>query len=52
MLQNPEDLIGKHYLLDQLTKHLLEQALDGELTHHHLDDEKNSLFNEKEKPFD
>ena len=32
--QKPEDLLGDHGLLQQLTKALVERALDGELTHH------------------
>src|SRR5437763_8533231 len=32
--QKPEDLLGKSGLLKQLTKALVERALDGELTHH------------------
>lgn len=32
--QKPEDLLGENGLLKQLTKSLLERALDGELTHH------------------
>jgi putative transposase len=39
--QNPEDLLGKDGLLKQLTKRLVERAMDGELTHH-LGYEKNS----------
>lgn len=38
--QKPEDLLGENGLLKQLTKSLLERALDGELTHH-LGHEKN-----------
>jgi transposase-like protein len=30
----PEDLLGQDGLLQQLTKALVERALDGELTHH------------------
>jgi putative transposase len=32
--QKPEDLIGENGLLKQLTKALLERALNAELTHH------------------
>ena len=32
--QKPEDVIGKNGLLKQLTKALLERAMDAELTHH------------------
>jgi putative transposase len=32
--KNPEDLIGKDGLLKELTKRLLEKAMDSELTHH------------------
>jgi putative transposase len=32
--KNPEDLLGQDGLLQQLTKALVERALDGELTHH------------------
>src|SRR6516165_2944760 len=32
--QKPEDLIGENGLLKQLTKALLERALEAELTHH------------------
>ena len=32
--QSPEDLVGENGLLKQLTKALLEKALEGELTHH------------------
>jgi putative transposase len=32
--QKPEDLLGEDGLLQQLTKALVERALDGELTHH------------------
>lgn len=31
--KNPEDLLGENGLLKQLTKTLLERAMDGELTH-------------------
>ncbi len=40
--KNPENLIGKDGLLKQLTKALLEKALDSELTEH-LGYEKNAL---------
>src|SRR5215208_6547082 len=32
--QKPDDLLGQDGLLQQLTKELVERALDGELTHH------------------
>ena len=32
--QQPDDLLGQDGLLQQLTKALVERALDGELTHH------------------
>ncbi len=32
--QRPEDLLGESGLLKQLTKALVERALEGELTHH------------------
>jgi putative transposase len=32
--KNPEDLLGENGLLKQLTKRLLEKALEGEMTHH------------------
>lgn len=32
--KKPEDLLGQHGLLQQLTKALVERALNGELTHH------------------
>jgi putative transposase len=32
--KNPEDLLGENGLLKQLTKALLEKALEGEITHH------------------
>jgi putative transposase len=32
--KNPEDLIGKDGILKQLTKRLVEKAMDSELTHH------------------
>src|SRR5215471_14734281 len=38
--QKPEDLIGETGLLKQLTKALVERALNAELTHH-LSQEKN-----------
>ena len=31
--QNPEDLLGRNGILKQLTKALVERALEGELTH-------------------
>ena len=39
--KNPEDLIGKDGILKQLTKRLVEKAMETELTHH-LGYEKNS----------
>jgi putative transposase len=39
--KNPEDLIGKDGILKQLTKRLVEKAMESELTHH-LGYEKNS----------
>src|SRR5436189_5745210 len=38
--QKPEDLVGQNGRLKQLTKALVERAMDGELTHH-LGYEKN-----------
>lgn len=38
--KKPDDLLGQAGLLQQLTKALVERALDGELTHH-LDYERN-----------
>ena len=32
--RNPQDLLGKEGLLKELTKRLLEKAMDSELTHH------------------
>jgi putative transposase len=32
--KNPEDLIGKDGILKELTKRLIEKAMDSELTHH------------------
>ena len=32
--KNPEDLLGKNGLLKQLTKRLVEKAMEAELTHH------------------
>ena len=32
--EKPEDLLGDQGLLQQLTKALVERALEGELTHH------------------
>jgi putative transposase len=32
--QKPDDLLGEQGLLQQLTKALVERALNGELTHH------------------
>jgi putative transposase len=39
--KNPEDLIGKDGILKQLTKRLVEKAMESELTHH-LGYDKNS----------
>jgi putative transposase len=39
--RNPEDLIGKDGILKQLTKRLVEKAMESELTHH-LGYDKNS----------
>ena len=32
--KNPEDMFGKEGIINQLTKRLLERAMDGEITHH------------------
>jgi len=32
--KNPEDLIGKDGILNDLTKRLIEKAMESELTHH------------------
>ena len=32
--KNPEDLIGKDGILKDLTKRLIEKAMESELTHH------------------
>jgi putative transposase len=32
--KKPEDILGEEGLLKQLTKAILERALEGELTHH------------------
>ena len=32
--KNPDDLLGETGIIKQLTKALLERALEGELTHH------------------
>jgi len=45
--KSPEDLTGKNGLLKQLTKALLEKALDSELTEH-LGYEKNALSGKKD----
>src|SRR5262249_59489467 len=42
--QKPEDLIGENGLLKQLTKALVERALNAEMTHH--------LGHEKHEPTD
>ncbi len=44
--KKPEDLLGQDGLLQQLTKALVERALDGELTHH-LGYEKHSSAGER-----
>src|SRR5210317_2432026 len=44
--KNPEDLIGETGLLKQLTKQLLERAMQAEMTEH-LGYEKNALTNKK-----
>ncbi|SEA83565.1 Transposase, Mutator family, partial [Desulfuromusa kysingii] len=44
--KNPEDLIGETGLLKQLTKQLLERAMQAEMTDH-LGYEKNALSNNK-----
>ena len=33
-IKTPDDVFGPEGILKQLTKHLLEAALEGELTHH------------------
>lgn len=38
--KNPDDLVGKNGILDQLTKRLLDRVMQGEMTHH-LGYEKN-----------
>jgi putative transposase len=40
--KKPDDLLGEEGILKQLTKALVERAMDGELTHH-LGYEKNSI---------
>jgi putative transposase len=44
--KNPEDLLGKDGLLKELTKRLLEKAMESELTHH-LGYEKHSSAGRK-----
>lgn len=44
--KNPEDLIGKDGILKQLTKRLVEKAMESELTHH-LGYEKNNPAGKK-----
>ena len=44
--KNPEDLLGKDGLLKELTKRLLEKAMESELTHH-LGYEKHSPAGKK-----
>src|SRR5579859_4245395 len=46
--QKPEDVIGENGLLKQLTKALLERAMNAELTHH-LGYEKHERAMEKEE---
>ena len=43
--QKPEDLIGENGLLKQLTKLLVEKALDAEMTHHLGHDKHESVAN-------
>src|SRR4051812_6402440 len=48
--QKPEDLIGENGLLKQLTKGLVERAMNAELTHH-LGYEKNDPQGRGERQF-
>jgi transposase-like protein len=32
--KNPEEILGKDGLLDDLTRRLVNRALEGEMTHH------------------
>ncbi len=32
--QKPDDLLGKNGILEQMTKSVVERALQGEMTHH------------------
>ncbi|NII11648.1 transposase, partial [Oleiagrimonas sp. C23AA] len=45
--QNPEDLIGENGLLKELTKRLVERALDTEMTEHLGHDKHQSVGNAK-----
>ncbi len=45
--QNPEDLIGADGILKQLTKKLVERALDAELTHHLGHDKHQPVVSER-----
>ncbi len=40
--KNPEDLISKNGLLEELARTLVERALEGEMTHHYLSYAKNA----------
>ena len=42
--QKPEDLIGADGILKQLTKKLVERALDAEMTHHLGHDRRSPVF--------
>lgn len=44
--QKPEDLIGESGLLKQLTKLLVERALDAEMTEHHGHEKHEPAANE------
>lgn len=44
--QNPEDLLGEHGILKQLTKALLERALNAEMTTHLGHDHGANIVNE------
>jgi putative transposase len=44
--QNPEDLLGEHGILKQLTKALLERALNAEMTTHLGHDHGETVINE------
>jgi Transposase, Mutator family len=45
--QQPEDLLGENGLLKQLTRALLERALEAEMTHHLGHDHGESVNNER-----